>query len=89
MLGGGGGNISIFSSDNHFIQWSRIFCAILIEGIIRNISVKYLEFGPYSDSGEYVFSRCFFLSSGSHFVQQRGTICAIVVWGFNLWGTFL
>ena len=33
-------DISIFSSDGHFGQWSRTFCAILVEGIMRNISVK-------------------------------------------------
>ena len=36
----------IFSSGGHFIQQSRTVCAILIEGIMRNISVKLFEFGP-------------------------------------------
>ena len=31
---------SIFSSDGHFVQWSRMILAILIEGHPRNISVK-------------------------------------------------
>ena len=30
-------NISIFSSGGHFVQRSGAFCAILVEGITRNI----------------------------------------------------
>ena len=33
-------DISIFSSGGHFVQRSRTVCAILVEGIMRNISVK-------------------------------------------------
>ena len=32
--------IHIFSSSDHFVQRSRMLCAILVEGIMRNISVK-------------------------------------------------
>ena len=33
-------DISIFNSGNHFIQCSRTVCAILVESIMRIISVK-------------------------------------------------
>ena len=33
-------DFSIFSSSGHFVQQTRTFCAILVEGIMRNISVK-------------------------------------------------
>ena len=33
-------HISIFSSGDHFAQGSRSVCAILVESIMRNISVK-------------------------------------------------
>ena len=33
-------DVSIFSSGSHFARQSRTICAILLEGIIRNISVK-------------------------------------------------
>ena len=33
-------DFSSFSSKGHFVQRSRTFCAILVEGIMRNISVK-------------------------------------------------
>ena len=29
-----------FSSGSHFVQQSRRFCAILVDGVMRNISVK-------------------------------------------------
>ena len=31
---------STFSNGGHFVQWSRTICAILVKGIMRNISVK-------------------------------------------------
>ena len=31
---------SIFCSGSHFVQWSRIILAILVEGHPKNISVK-------------------------------------------------
>ena len=31
---------SILSSGSHFVQWSRMILAILVEGQPRNISVK-------------------------------------------------
>ena len=31
---------SIFISGSHFSQGSRMVCAMLVEGIMRNISVK-------------------------------------------------
>ena len=37
---------SIFNFGGHFVQRSGTVCAILVEGIVRNISVKLFEFGP-------------------------------------------
>ena len=34
--------LSIFISGGHFVQQSRMICAILVEGIMWNISVKYI-----------------------------------------------
>ena len=39
-LGGHVVGFSILSSDGHFVQWSGINLAILVEGHSRNISVK-------------------------------------------------
>ena len=36
----------IFIPGCHFVQQSETICAILVEGIMRNISVKLFEFGP-------------------------------------------
>ena len=33
-------DISIYSSDGHFVQWSKTVCAIMVEGIMRNISME-------------------------------------------------
>ena len=33
-------DIPIFSSGGHFVQLKGTVCAILVEGIMRNISVK-------------------------------------------------
>ena len=38
--------ISYLESGSPFVQWTEIFCAILVEGIKRNNSVNYFEFGP-------------------------------------------
>ena len=32
--------LSIFSSDDHFVQWSGTILALLVEGHPRNISMK-------------------------------------------------
>ena len=39
-------DIFVFSSGRHVMQPNCTFCSILIESIMRNISVKYFEFGP-------------------------------------------
>ena len=39
-------NCILRSSAGHFAQRSRTVCAILVEGIIRNISLNYFKFGP-------------------------------------------
>ena len=36
-------DISVFSSDGHFVQCSITVCAILVEGTTLNISVHYIE----------------------------------------------
>ena len=33
-------NSPIYSAGSHFVQQSRMVCVILVEGIMRNISVK-------------------------------------------------
>ena len=35
----------IFSAGVRFVQWRKTICAILVEGIISNISINYFEFG--------------------------------------------
>ena len=32
--------VQVFSFEDHFVKWIRIICAILVEGIIRNICIK-------------------------------------------------
>ena len=39
-------DLSIFSSDSHFVQWSGTICAILVEGIMGHIHVKLFKLGP-------------------------------------------
>ena len=66
----------------HFVQHSGIFCATLIEGIMRNNSVKYFEFGPVLQ--EKVPLTMFLVwKSGGPFVLQSKTICAILVEGIK------
>ena len=65
----------IYSSGGSFVGWSRSICAILLEGMIRNIL-----------NLDQCFRRCrlwiyLIYSSGDPFVWQRRTICAILVEG--------
>ena len=54
-------------------------CAILVEGSLRNNSIKkYFEFRPVVQE-EITFKRCLTWSSGSHPVQWSRTIYAIFV----------
>ena len=39
-------DLSIFSSDSYFVQWSGTICAILVEGIMGTIHVKSFKLGP-------------------------------------------
>ena len=43
----------IYSSDGHFVWWSKTICAILVEGIMRIISAKLFRIWT-SDSREIV-----------------------------------
>ena len=47
-------DFSIFSCDGHFVQRSKMICAILVEGNIGNILVKLFEIWT-SGSGGNVF----------------------------------
>ena len=39
--------LKFFSFGGHFVQWRGPVCLNVVEGIMRNISVKYsVEFGP-------------------------------------------
>ena len=42
---------SYFSSGGHYVQ----LCAILVESIMRNISVKLFEFGPAAQEKLFLF----------------------------------
>ena len=33
-------DISILSSGGHFVQWRIMVCAVLVEGIMRNVSLE-------------------------------------------------
>ena len=66
---------SIFSSCDHFVQRSLTFFAILVEGIMRNISVKSYEFKPVVQ--EMLYEVFLIYSSGSPFVQ-RDHLCNLV-----------
>ena len=39
-------DLSIFSSDSYFVQWSGTICAIFVECIMGNIHVKLFKLGP-------------------------------------------
>ena len=89
----------IWSSGSPFVKWSRAICAILVEGIMRNNSVKLfwildqwfrsrcvLNIFLIIMRNQWFMKRCplnIFLiwSSGGPFVQQSGTICAMLVEG--------
>ena len=60
-------DISIFSSSDHFGQQSGAVRAILVAGIMRNISVKLFRILT-NDKGDAIKDISIFCS-GSHFVQ--------------------
>ena len=71
----------IWSSGSPFVQRSITICAILVEGIKRNNSVKLFEFGSVVQ-GETSFKRFLIWSSGDPPVLWSGTINAILKEGF-------
>ena len=72
----------IWSSGCPFVQWSRTICATLVEGIMRNNSVKLFCFWT-SGSGGNTFKIFLIWSSGGPFVKLGGTVCAILVEGIQ------
>ena len=80
-----------FSSYSHVVQPSRTFWTILVEGIMKNISVILFWIWT-SGSGEDVVNSHFSPgSSGNPFVQWSGTYCAFLVediLGTILWNYF-
>ena len=61
-------------------------CAILIEGIIRNMQLTFLKFGPvvHEMSFNDIFSlENFILRCGGSFVWHGGTIFAMLVKGHH------
>ena len=72
-------DISIQSSGDPFIQRSGTICAVLVEGIIRNNSVKSFEFGPVVQEMSF---KIFLISSSAHPpVCWSRTIYAILIEG--------
>ena len=55
----------------------RNICALLVEGVMRNNSVKLFEFRPVVQE-EMLFKIFLIRSSGRPPVQWSGTICAIL-----------
>ena len=70
-------DISIFSSGGHFVRRSRRVFAILLEIILRNISVIF-EFWQVVKEMSRDIS---IFSLGGHFVQQSRIVCEILVQG--------
>ena len=67
----------IQSSGSPFIQPSGSICAILIQGIMRNISIIFfLNLDQWFICRLQIF---LIYSSGGPFVQPSGTVCAILV----------
>ena len=67
----------IWSSGIPFVQPSRTICAIFVEGIMRNNSVKLFEFGPAVQE-EMSFKAISYLAIWRPLVQRSGTICSIL-----------
>ena len=55
-----------------FIQWSRTNCAVMVKGIMRNISVIFYSFGL---EVQEKMSRFLIWSSASPFVRQQNDLC--------------
>ena len=60
----------IYSSGGHLVRQSGI---VLVEGIIRNISVIFLKYGPVMQE-ELSFKIYLIYSSGGHLVWWSGII---------------
>ena len=59
-----------------FCSAERTICAILVEGVKRNYSVKLFEFGPVVQ--EMSFKRFLIWSSGGPLVQWSGIVYVIL-----------
>ena len=70
--------ISIFSSGGHFVHLSKTVLAILVEGQLRNIPMKFNKIGPRVQE-ELTFKDFSIFSSGGHLVYRSRTILAILV----------
>ena len=79
-------DISFFTSRSHFVWWSRTVCASLIDGIMRNISVQILEFGPVVKKNMPIKDISIF-SAGTIFFSRAEWF--VQFWQRALWGTFL
>ena len=66
------------SSGGPFVWRSEMICVILVEGISKNIFVKYFEFVPVVQK-EMPFIDTSYLELWRSFVSQSKTICAILV----------
>ena len=63
----------ILSSGSPIVQWSRTVCAIFVQGVMRNNSVKLFEFGPV---GKILFKIFLIWRTGDPPVWWSGTIYA-------------
>ena len=68
----------IWSSGGPFVQWRGTICAILVEGIKRNNSVKLFELGQVVQDISFKDT---YLELWRPFVPQSGTISAILLEG--------
>ena len=73
----------IYSSGRPFVQRSRTIYVIVVEGIIRNISVKLFEFKPVAQE-EMLFKAISYLQLCSPLVWWSGNICTIFVEGIMI-----
>ena len=71
-------DICILSSVGHFVQKSNLVCAIFVEGIMMNISVTFIEFGPVLKE-EMSFKEISNFRYSDSLVRGSRTICAISV----------
>ena len=76
-------DISYLELMQPFVQWSRTICAMLVEGIMRNNSVKLFEFGPVVQE-EMPFENISYLELWRPFCSvERKHVCNILVEGIK------